>query len=120
MTTFESASVRKIVSDLASEGFSFHEDYDEIIEYRFGKPYKRRRLENVVFEKEGVTIKIYNDLFFRITGLSYLFDESSQKPVKVSDDEFYEMQKHFIRYRYEQQLKHLKTLESQVPSVPYG
>jgi len=108
MTNIESPSVKKIVSDLASEGFSFHEDFDEINEYRFGKLFLRRRLENVVFEKDGVIIKIYNNLFFRVTGISHLFDEITQKPVRVSDFEFYEMQKHLIRYRYEQQLKHSK------------
>jgi len=115
MTNLESASVKKIISDLSSEGFSFHEDFDEINEYRFGKLYRRRRLENVVFEKEGVIIKIYNALFFRLTGLSHLFDESLQKPVKVTDDEFYEIQKHLIRYRYEQQIKHLKATDFDFP-----
>ena len=114
MTNKESPSVKKMISDLTSEGFSFHEDFDEINEYRFGKLYRRRRLENVVFEKEGVVIKINNDLFFRVTGLSHLFDESIQKPVKVSDDEFYEIQKHLIRYRFEQQIKHPNSPESEI------
>jgi len=105
MTNLESPSVKKMISDLASEGFLCHEDYDEYDEYRFGKLYRRRRLENIVFEKDGISIKIYNELFFRYTGLSYLFDEGQQKPVKVSDEEFYEIQKHLIRYRYEQELK---------------
>ncbi len=112
MTNFESASVKKMISDLASEGFSCHEDYDEINEYRFGKLYQKRRLGNIVFEKDGIGIKIYNELFFRRTGLSYLFDEGQQKPVKVSDEEFYEIQKHLIRYRYEQQLKLSETPEN--------
>lgn len=116
MTTLQSASVKKIISDLASEGFSFHEDFDEIDEYRFGKLYRRRRLENVVFEKEGVIIKIYNDLFFRQTGLSHLFDEILQKPVRVSDFEFYEIQKHLIRYRYEQQIKYSKNSDYGIAS----
>jgi len=114
MTTIESASVKKIISDLSAEGFLFHEDFDEIDEYRFGKLYRRRRLDNVVFEKEGVIIKIYKDLFFRVTGLSHLFDEVSQKPVRVSDDEFYEMLKHIIRYKYEQQIKDLKHPEQEI------
>jgi len=115
MTTIESTSVKRMISDLASEGFSFHEDKDEINEYRFGKLYRRRRLENVVFEKDGISIKIYNALFFRLTGISHLFDEGLQKPVKVSDDEFYEIQKHLIRYRYEQQQKHAKPSDSEIP-----
>ncbi len=114
MTTIESASVKRMVSDLASEGFSFYEDRDEINEYRFGKLYCRRRLGNVVFEKDGICIKIYNALFFRHTGISHLFDEGLQKPVRVSDEEFYEIQKHLIRYRYEQQLKHSKTSDSEI------
>jgi len=117
MTNRESASVKKIISDLASEGFSFHEDFDEINEYRFGKLYKRRKLENVVFEKDGIVIKIYNALFFRLTGISHLFDEGLQKPVKVLDDEFYEIQKHLIRYRYEQRLKIAKNSDSDI-TVP--
>lgn len=115
MTTIDSASVKRMISDLASEGFSFHEDFDEINEYRFGKLYCRRRLENVVFEKEGISIKIYNALFFRLTGISHLFDEGLQKPVRVSDDEFYEIQKHLIRYRFEQQLKHTKLYDNESP-----
>jgi Mn-dependent DtxR family transcriptional regulator len=114
MITTESASVKKMISDLSSEGFLFHEDYDEINEYRFGKLHGRRRLDNVVFEKEGVILKIYKDLFFRVTGLSHLFDEVSQKPVRVSDEEFYEMLKHIIRYRYEQQIKNPKHSEHEV------
>jgi hypothetical protein len=115
MTTIESASVKRMISDLASEGFTFHEDKDEINEYRFGKLYRRRRLENIVFEKDGITIKIYNALFFRSTGISHLFDEGLQKPVRVSDDEFYEIQKHLIRYRYEQQLKQSKPADNEIP-----
>lgn len=114
MTNIESPSVKKIISDLTSEGFSFYEDSDEINEYRFGKLFRRRRLGNVVFEKEGIIIKIENNLFFRVTGISHLFDEITQKPVRVSDFEFYEMQKHLIRYRYEQQLKQLKAAETHV------
>ena len=113
MTTLESASVKKMISDLASEGFIFYTDYDETTEQRFGKFYIKRRLDNVVFEKDGVIIKIYGRLFFRETGLSHLFDESTQKPARVSDEEFYEMQKHLIRYRYEQQIKHPKIPETE-------
>ncbi len=116
MTDLQSTSVKKLISDLASEGFSFHEDFEEIDEYRFGKLYRRRNLENVVFEKEGVTIKIYNDLFFRISGLSYTYDEIIQKPSKVTNDEFYEIQKLLIRHSYEQQKKRLKTSDSQTPT----
>lgn len=113
MTNIDSPFVKKIISDLASEGFAFYEDKEEINEYRFGKLYRRRRLGNVVFEKDGIAIKILKDLFFRVTGISHLFDESQQKPVRVSDFEFYEMQKHFIRYRYEQRLKLLKNPEQE-------
>jgi hypothetical protein len=115
MTNRESTSVKKMISDLASEGFLFHDDFDEINEFRFGKLYQRRRLENVVFEKDGIIIKIYNPLFFRQTGISHLFDEGLQKPVRVSDDEFYEIQKHLIRYRYEQHLKHSKASDNDIP-----
>ena len=100
-----------MISDLSSEGFSFHEDFDEIDEYRFGKLFMRRKLDNVVFEKDHIIIKIYKDLFFRLTGLSHLFDEISQKPVRVSDEEFYEILKHIIRYRYDQQIKNSTTSE---------
>lgn len=105
MLSVESASVKKMISDLAFEGFSFHDDFEEIDEYRFGKLFKRRRLDNVVFEKEGILIKIHRNLFYRATGLSHLFDEASQKNVRVSDYEFFEMQKHLIKYRFEQKLK---------------
>lgn len=116
MTNRESTSVKKMISDLTSEGFSFHEDFDEINEYRFGKLYRIRRLENVVFEKDGIVIKIYNAIFFRLTGISHLFDDGLQKPVRVSDDEFYEIQKHLIRYRYEQEIKHAKHTDSEIPT----
>ncbi len=105
MLSVDSASVKKMISDLAFEGFSFHDDFEEIDEYRFGKLFKRRRLDNVVFEKEGILIKIHRNLFYRATGLSHLFDEASQKNVRVSDYEFFEMQKHLIKYRFEQKLK---------------
>ncbi len=105
MLSVDSASVKKMISDLAFEGFSFHDDSEEIDEYRFGKLFKRRRLDNVVFEKEGILIKIHRNLFYRATGLSHLFDEASQKNVRVSDYEFFEMQKHLIKYRFEQKLK---------------
>jgi hypothetical protein len=117
MTTLDSTSVKKLISDLASEGFSFHEDYDEINEYRFGKLFRRRKLENVVFEKEGVILKIYNHLFFRVTGLSHTFDENLQKPVTVSDDEFYQMQKHIIKYRYDQHLKKSLPSDNEIPTT---
>ncbi len=117
MTTLDSASVKKLISDLASEGFSFHEDYDEINEYRFGKLFTRRKLGNVVFEKDGIILRIYNDLFFRVTGLSHTFDENLQKPVRVSDDEFYQMQKHVIKYRYEQHLKKQLPSDNEVPTI---
>ena len=105
MLSVDSASVKKMISDLAFEGFSFHDDFEEIDEYRFGKLFKRRRLDNVVFEKEGILIKIHRNLFYRAPGLSHLFDEASQKNVRVSDYEFFEMQKHLIKYRFEQKLK---------------
>ena len=117
MTTLDSASVKKLISDLASEGFSFHEDYDEINEYRFGKLFTRRKLGNVVFEKDGIILRIYNDLFFRVTGLSHTFDENLQKPVRVSDDEFYQMQKHVIKYRYEQHLKKQLPSDNEIPTI---
>ena len=74
MLNIESASVKKIISDLAAEGFSFHDDFDMIDEYRFGKLFKRRRLDNVVFEKEGIIIKIYRDLFFRVSGREGIYE----------------------------------------------
>lgn len=117
MTTLENSSVKKLISDLATEGFSFHEDYDEINEYRFGKLFARRKLHNVVFEKEGIILKIYNDLFFRVTGLSHTFDENQQKPVVVTNDEFYQMQKQIIKYRYEQHLKKDVQPDNEVPSA---
>lgn len=117
MLNIESASVKKIISDLAAEGFSFHDDFDMIDEYRFGKLFKRRRLDNVVFEKEGIIIKIYRDLFFRVSGLSHVFDEALQKPVRVSDFEFYEIQKHLIIHRYEQQIKQQILAEKDSPIV---
>jgi len=117
MTTLENSSVKKLISDLATEGFSFHEDYDEINEYRFGKLFARRKLRNVVFEKEGIILKIYNDLFFRVTGLSHTFDENQQKPVVVTNDEFYQMQKQIIKYRYEQHLKKDVQPDNEVPSA---
>ena len=118
MTTIDSLSVKKLISDLESEGFCFHDDFDEINEFRFGEFFRRRRLENVVFVKDKIIIKISTTLFFRVSGLSHLFDEAIQKLVKVSDYEFYEIQKHLIRYRYEYQLKQLKASASESLSPP--
>ncbi|MFZ4549033.1 MAG: hypothetical protein ACOYN4_16410 [Bacteroidales bacterium] len=117
MLNAESTAVKKIISDLAIEGFWFHEDFDEIDERRFGEIYTRRRLDNVVFEKDGFILKIHRDLFFRVTGISHLFDESLQKSVRVSDYEFYEMQKHLIRYRFEQKLKQHKMIDPDAADV---
>ena len=114
MLSKESASVKKIISDLALEGYSFHEDFDEVDEFRFGKLFRRRKLDNIVFEKEGIILKIYRDLFYRATGISHLFDDATQKSVKVSDSEFYEMQKHLIKYRFEQKTKQLKPPDPEV------
>jgi hypothetical protein len=115
MLNKESASVKKMVSDLAIEGFSFHEDFDEVDEFRFGKLFRRRRLDNIVFEKEGISLKIYRDLFYRATGISHLFDDTTQKSVRVSDFEFFEMQKHLIKYRFEQRMKQLKASDPENP-----
>jgi hypothetical protein len=112
MTNLESTSVKKIISDLEAEGFAFHEDYDETDERRFGKFYCRRKLENVVFEKDNIQIKIFNDLFFRVSGMSHLWDEKLEKPVKLSDADFYEMQKHIIRYLFNCKLEKLKELQT--------
>jgi len=117
MLNEESASVKKIIADLALEGFWFHEDFDEVNEYRFGKIYARRKLANVVFEKDGYILKIHRDLFFRVTGISHLFDETLQKSVRVSDYEFYEMQKHLIRYRLEQKIKQHKMMEPEATAI---
>jgi len=48
--------IKKLISDLKSNGIVFYFDQEMT---------KGRRLENVIFEKDGIEYKIYEGLFFR-------------------------------------------------------
>jgi hypothetical protein len=101
MTTLENKYVKKLILDLESEGIIFSEDQEKIIDI---KTNKERTLENLVFEKDGIKIKIYKGLFFREGGLSCITEKSKgdkgdfYKITSISDEFFYEMQKSIIRH----------------------
>jgi hypothetical protein len=107
MTTLENKWIQKLIADLATEGIMFYEDPEEIdIVDCENKILGHRKLQNVIFEKNGKKVKIYNGVFFREDGLSCIPEKVKAKGEKndlyqatpVSDEFFYEMEKSMIRY----------------------
>lgn len=103
-TTLDNQWVQKLINDLKAEGIQFSFDTDETDVYGIGGKFiKRRKLENVVFEKNGKKIKIYNGLFFRHGGLCEILDKDQcgfYKTVPVTDAMFYAMHKEMISLRF--------------------
>jgi hypothetical protein len=105
MTTIENKFVQKLIADLAIEGIIFSIDQEEVDIIGFeGNIIGKRKLENVIFEKDSNQLKIYNGIFFRWGGLSHIFQEVKKgeyhKAVIVTDEIFYQMQKASILYRF--------------------
>ena len=63
-----------IINDLANQGISFYEN----------EPYS-----NVVFEKDGDTYEVYQELFYRVSGPCAYTDEKTSKTVQYEDKDFY-------------------------------
>lgn len=104
MTTLENKFVQKLIADLALEGINFSLDQEEVDIIGVEGVIGRRKLDNVIFEKDGNQLKIYNGIFFRCCGLSHIYQEVKKgeyyKPVIVTDEIFYQMQKASISYRF--------------------
>ena len=103
-TDLNNKNVQKLITDLEKEGISFSFDTDTTSTYKWKKHGERKLLDNVVFERDGKKIKIYYDLFFRITGLCKIFKENEKDNtfewITVTDEMFYEAQRQFILYRF--------------------
>ena len=107
-TTLENKFVKKFITDLRNEGIIFSLDQEEVdIIGFYGDIIGRRKLDNVVFEKNGQIYKIYNGIFFREGGLSQIHQMVKVeknveifKPVPVTDDIFYESMKLSILNRF--------------------
>ena len=102
-TTLENKWVKKLISDLELEGIFFFQDEDSVDIFDFdGRVIGKRFLDNVVFEKNGKKIKLYNSLFFRENGMCSTIeknkDDDFYREVPITDEFFYELQKSIILY----------------------
>lgn len=94
MTTLENKFVQKLIADLAAEEIVFSLDQEEVDIIGFeGDIIGRRKLDNVIFEKNKVQKKIYNDIFFRISGLSHIYQKVAEGKKEEYYEVFYQMQK---------------------------
>lgn len=78
-------SYQVIINELAKEGINFYED-------------KNIELQNVVFEKDGHEYKIYQGLFYRVSGQCVTMAKDDFIP--LTDKMFYQMQKDFVLYHF--------------------
>ena len=102
MTTIDSKPVQKLINDLDKENILFKLDDEETDVYgAYGDLLGRRKLENVIFYKNDIKLKIAFEIFFRQSGLSTIMElkpgnkkgeENFVKLHTISDDEFYLMQ----------------------------
>ncbi len=102
ITNIDSKPVQKLINDLEKEGIKFKFDDEETDVYGAYGDYKgKRKLDNVVFTKNNIVLKITNRLFFRYSGISTVMESNAGKKkgeknyVKlhpISDDEFYLME----------------------------
>ena len=108
MITLENRFIQKCLSDLKLSGISFSLDQEETTIYNFyGESIGKRKLENVVFQKDDKIFKINNWIFFRRGGISCILEtrnstkkgeENFMKLHPITDAEFYEMQRQIIEY----------------------
>ena len=100
-TSLENKFIQKLIADLASENIIFLEDQEEINIIGFeGDVIGKRKLDNVIFQKNEHQMKIYNGIFYRWSGLSTILekvktkgDKEEYKATRVSDEIFYQMLK---------------------------
>jgi len=106
--TIENKYIQKLISDLKINGIKFLEDQEETdIIGVFGENLGKRKLDNVIFEKNNFQIKIYRGIFFREGGLSSILQMVKVekkveifKVVPITDDVFYETLKVSILDRF--------------------
>ena len=108
MITLENRFIQKCLSDLKLSGISFSLDQEETTIYNFyGESIGKRKLENVVFQKDDKIFKINNWIFFRRGGISCILEtrnstkkgeENFMKLHPITDAVFYEMQRQIIEY----------------------
>ena len=107
MISLENKFIQKCISDLKSDGISFSLDEEETTIYDFyGESIGKRKLENVVFTKGDIILKVSNTIFFRRCGISTILESRSNKKGEenfaklhpIIDSEFYEMQRQIIEY----------------------
>lgn len=108
MTTIDNKWVKKLIYDFKSEGVTFSPDQDETNVYETNQYHRlkligTRKLDNVVFEKDGIKVKIYNDLFYRVSGIVNVYKDGEKNTIeviRVTDEMFYKMQKDLITYLF--------------------
>lgn len=105
ITTLEDKSVQKVLAELLALGITFSLDQEETNVYGVnGELLGRKKLENVIFEKNGKQFKFANRIFFRHSGISRILEKTSKKdeyynPILISNDLFYQIYKqHIIQY----------------------
>jgi len=105
MTALEDKSVQNVIAELLALGITFSLDQEETNVYGFhGELLWSKKLENVIFKKNGKQFKISNRIFFRHSGISRIFEKTSKKdeyynPILISNDLFYQIYKqHIIQY----------------------
>lgn len=92
-----SIHVQTLISKLEREGISFKfDDSTQLVKTNNGiinnvDEYVEKRLENVVFERNGFAYKIYEGQFFREFGQSHHFvkKENDYELSVLSDSDFY-------------------------------
>ena len=90
--------IQTLIDRLSGEGISF--SFDQTTQrlktisgiVNGTEEYEEKRLENVVFEKDGLQYKIYEGLFFRDFGQSHHFVKKGDdfKLVILTDKDFYD------------------------------
>lgn len=67
-TNTNNIHVKNLINDLKEKGISFYFDNETTIIKNLKNQYVEKRLENIVFEKDGIKHKICESLFFRDGG----------------------------------------------------
>lgn len=103
-TTIENKALQGAISDLAAKGITFAPDDERVPVYDYrGDLIGARYLENVVFTKGKKQFKIFNLIFYRISGLSTITAKDKDNYVKlvpVTDQMFYQMIKEQVLFKF--------------------
>lgn len=105
--------IKTLISNLEKQGIKFY--FDETTQKLLTnnglingiEEYEERRLENVVFEKDGLEYKIYEGMFFRESGQCKYFKKVKDDFVleDYTDKLFYEDQEFLILKWFDKKLK---------------